>query len=195
MSAWKTGLLASLLLAVAGCAVRGPQADYWTLGATAPLPAEWNDAPAVAIGPVELPRYLDRPQIVVRLGAGRLEPASLHRWADPLDDAFGRTLAEELARRLASRRVSAYPVSPAGPPDFRVRVDVERFGGRPGEAVELIARWVLAGPKGEQLAVEREDVRMPVDGGMEAFVAAHSAAVARLAGAIAARIDAGRGEN
>jgi len=189
MSARRTGLVVCLL-AVAGCSVRSPPADYWTLAATAPLPAAWHDAPAVAIAAVELPRYLDRPQVMLRLGAGRLEPAGLHRWADPLDDAFGRALAEELARRLASRRVSAYPVAPAGRPDYRLRVDVERFDGRPGEAVELIARWVLAGADGGQLAVERVDLRVPAEGDIDGFVAAHSAAVAQLAGQIAARIEA-----
>jgi uncharacterized lipoprotein YmbA len=69
-------------------------------------------------------------------------------------------------------------------------VDVERFDGRPGEAVELIARWVLAGADGEQLAVERVDLQVPAEDGIDGFVAAHSAAVAQLAGQIAARIEA-----
>jgi uncharacterized lipoprotein YmbA len=181
--------LAAALLVV-GCSVRSPDPDFWTLDSRAPLPASWDEtAPAVEVGAVELPRYLERPAIVVRTGPERLEPAGFNRWADSLDIAFGRVLAEDLARRLASPKVTAYPLRAPFAPDYRVLVNVERFDGRPGEELALVGRWVLVrGAGGDPLAAERFDIREPADGGFEGFVAAHSDAIARLAEALAARI-------
>jgi hypothetical protein len=74
-------LVASLL--ASACSVRSPAVEYWTLAALTPAPAAWDEAgPAVAIGPVALPRHLDRPQVLVRhdVGAGRARrPAPLGR--------------------------------------------------------------------------------------------------------------------
>ena len=175
-------LLACSLMASA-CSVRSPAVDYWTLAALAPAPATLDPAaPAVAIGPVALPRYLDRPHVLVRLDPLRVEPAGQHRWADPLDEAFGRTLAANLGYSLASGRVSAYPVQPLYGVDYRVQVDVQRFDGRPGETVALTARYViLAGGDRQVLAVEQVEIGIAAGEDFAAFVGAHSAAVAELA--------------
>lgn len=170
------------------CSVRSPSVDYWTLAALAPAaPAE--GALAVAVGPVELPRHLRRPQVLVRLAHTRVEPAGLHRWAEPLDEGFGRVLAANLGRSLGSQRVSAYPVQPPYEIDYRVQVDVERFDGRPGDALALSARYViLEAAGGRVLAVERSTIEVPAGQDFAAFIGAHSAAVAELAAQIDARL-------
>lgn len=181
-------ILASFM--AAGCSVRSPGVEFWTLAALAPAPAAWNEAaPAVAIGPVELPRYLDRPQVLVRHSSARVEPAGLHRWADPLDEALGRALAVNLGRTLGSGRVSAYPVQPRYAIDYLVHVDVERFDGRPGEQLVLRVRWVIvAGSGGPALAVERSEIEVPAGDGFGSFVNAHALAAARLAAEIDAML-------
>lgn len=186
-------LAASLLVAgllASACSVRSPAVEYWTLAALTPAPAAWDEAgPAVAIGPVALPRHLDRPQVLVRHDAARVEPAGLHRWADPLDDGLGRVLAANLGRSLGSQRVSAYPVQPPYALDYRVHLDVERFDGRPGAALVLSARWVITGPAGGQaLAVERSDIEVPAGDSFASFIGAHSLAAAELAAQIDARL-------
>jgi len=181
-------LVASFL--ASACSVRSPGVEYWTLAALSPAPAAWDDAgPAVAIAPVELPRHLDRPQVLVRHDPERVVPAGLHRWADPLDDGLGRVLAVNLGRSLGSRRVSAYPVQPPYELDYRVHVDVERFDGRPGEALVLSARWVITrSAGGEVLAVERSEIEVPAGQDFASFIGAHSLAAAELAAQMAARL-------
>jgi uncharacterized protein len=174
----------------AACSVRSPAVEYWTLAAMAPAPAEWNEeAPSVAIGPVELPRYLDRPQLLIRHDPARVAPAGGHRWAGPLDEEFGRTLATNLGRTLGSRRVSAYPVQPPYEVDYRIRVDVERFDGRPGGSLALSARWVILPAAGGQvLAVGHSSIELPAGQGFASFVGAHATALAELAAQIDARL-------
>lgn len=177
-------------IAASACSVRSPGVEYWTLAALAPAPSTWDEsAPAVAIGPVEMPRHLDRPQVLVRHDASRVAPAGGHRWAGPLDEELGRTLATNLGRELGSRRVSAYPVQPPYELDYRIRMDVERFDGRPGGVLALSARWVILPGAGEQvLAVEHSMIEVPAGQGFASFIGAHSTAVAELAGRIDARL-------
>ena len=188
--------LAACLLAcsfmASACSVRSPAVDYWTLAALANAPATLDPAaPAVAIGPVELPRYLDRPQVLVRLDPSRVEPVGQHRWADPLAEGFGRALAANLGRSLGSGRVSAYPVLPHYEVDYRVHVDVQRFDGRPGGTVVLSARYVILGGLDRQvLAVEQVETEIAAGEAFASFIGAHSAAVAELATHIDANLDA-----
>ena len=42
---------------------------------------------ALGVGPVTLPSYLDRPQIVTRLESNRLDMAEFEQWAEPLQES------------------------------------------------------------------------------------------------------------
>jgi uncharacterized lipoprotein YmbA len=185
-----TWLCAALLLSA--CAARAPSAALWQLVPATGMPAAWDaDAPSVYLGPVQVPRYVDRPHVMQRVGPSRLDPEAFHRWAEPLDAAATRVLGEDLGRRLASERVLAYPEEPRLAVDYRVAVEVLRLDGRIGETVDLAARWsVLAGDSGAVLATGREDIVVPAGSDMQQFVAAHSEAVSVLAGKIAAEVRA-----
>jgi uncharacterized lipoprotein YmbA len=182
-------LLAGAALA-AGCA-RGPETRYYRLaavGTQGALPA--RPELGLAVGPIEFPRYLDRPEIVTRDGAQRLVLADGQRWAGSLRDDFSRALADELGRRLGTARVALYPSEPRFRLDYRVLVDVLAFEGVPGEAVALRARWVVAsGADGRALLAEESRIEEPVASAEYAdLVSAHAAALGRLAGAIAGGI-------
>ena len=50
----------------------------------------------VGVGPVQLPQYVNRPQIVTRTGRNELEVAPFARWGEPLEENYSRVLAENL---------------------------------------------------------------------------------------------------
>ena len=89
-------LLGVALLALSGCASSPPTRLYvvpsLTDTATAP-PLAPHDL-TLGVGPVTLPPYLDRPQIVTRAGRARLILAEFDQWAAPLQDTVARVLAE-----------------------------------------------------------------------------------------------------
>jgi hypothetical protein len=188
-----TAALAAALVGAglaAGCA-RGPGPQYYRLVATGIEPAiSARPDLGLAVGPNEFPRYLDRPEIVTRDGAQRLDFADGHRWAGSLRDDVSRVLADELGRRLGTSRVALYPNEPRFPLDYRVLVDLLAFEGAVGEAVTLRARWVVAsGKDGRALVVEESRIEEPAASPEVAdLVSAHAAALSRLAGEIAAAI-------
>jgi len=171
--------LAACCLAVAilaGCS--SPRVAYYTLNATAT-----PDAPAlvlgpVAIGPVTLPDALDRPQLVVRTGANRVEILETHRWAESLKSEIPRIIALDLAVLLKPARVSAYPQNAGLDADYRVLVDIQRIEMTAGEGVTLEALWSVRRTGGGSPKTGRTLVSEAVGAaGYDALVAAQSRAL------------------
>jgi hypothetical protein len=200
------GLIASIGLA--GCAVSDPT-QFYTLGqAAASSPtAEGVERKAnastsrsrvaatgavgIGVGPVLLPSYLDRSQIVVRPGADRVELSMFHRWAEPLADGIARTLAEEISARVPTERIVIFPWPGvvARVIQYQVVVAVLRFDGRPGGDVTLDTRWRILGRDGDELAFRRSTVIETAAGrGYEPMVAAMARALVTLGQEIAAEI-------
>ncbi|MGK0172668.1 MAG: putative lipoprotein YmbA, partial [Gammaproteobacteria bacterium] len=63
--------------------------------------------PLVRVGPISVPPYLDRPNIVTRRGANGIELAQLDSWAEPLKDNITRVLVDNLSALSPGRRIVA----------------------------------------------------------------------------------------
>lgn len=189
--------LAALLLAA--CAETQP-ATYYTLAPIAPddsagaatAPASAPFDLAVGLGPVTLPQYLDRPQIVSRSERHRLTLAEFDRWAEPIHDTVVRTLTENLSGLLGTERIVPLPNRRAWDLDYLVEVDVLRFDTDAEGNSHLAARWAIFRADGTApLLVRRTDVVRPVadhpDGAQHyaAVAAAMSACLGDLSRALA----------
>lgn len=147
---------------------------------------------AIGVGPVKLPEYLNRPQIVTRTSPGELQVAEFARWAEPLEENFTRVLAENLSMLLPASRTVAYPWDRSMRIDYQVRVDTIRFDGQPGKDVHLSARWTLLGDDGKRVLIRRQSSFCePMDRLKYAeIVSAQSRMIAQLSRRIAAAIKA-----
>jgi uncharacterized lipoprotein YmbA len=149
-------LILAVAVGLAGCA-SSPAARFYTL---TPLPAaESKQAPqaanpvSVSIAPVEVPDYLERPQIVTRDGQNELNLAEYDRWAGSLSDNMSAVLAENLGQLLGSDRVYVYPRLRLEKADYALAVRVLRLDCTPGNQVLLKAQWTLsAGAPGKEVA-------------------------------------------
>lgn len=169
-----------LACATAGCS-RSPRVTFYTLEPAAQVePSVAATAvPSVAVGPVTLPELVDRPQLVVRVAANRVDILESHRWAEPLKSEIPRLIAENLGRLLPSDRVSSNLQHAGANADYRVLLDFRRFESSPGEAVTVEAVWSLRrGTGGGALKTGRSLVREPVAAaGYDPLVAAYSRAL------------------
>ena len=153
---------------------------------------------AICVGPVMLPKYLDRPQIVTMTRTSEVKLASFHRWAEPLQDNFIRVLAENLSQLLGTDRIIIFPRESASSSDYQIMITVIRFDGEPGSDAVLSARWSIYGKGGKQeLVSKKSDISEPAGAqGYEALVSAQSRAIAGLSKEIAGAIKAfGEGES
>jgi uncharacterized lipoprotein YmbA len=195
--ALRAGFAGALLaLLVAGCLGSSPDPSFYTLSA-ASGPAG-GDALAsrpdlgLVVGPLDFPRYLDRPEIVTRDGSHRLVLADAHRWGGSLRSDILRVVADDLGRLLGTSRVAIYPSEPRFPAAFRVLLDLREFEGIPAQSVVLRVRWTIAGASdGRALAVEETRIEQPIpSASFNDLVAAESAALGTLNRQIAERIAA-----
>jgi hypothetical protein len=182
-------LICAMSLALAGCFGTSRPSRFYTLE-----PLQVRDGPGsttpevtLAVGPVELPDYVDRPQIVTRSGTNELVIAEFERWGGSLEKQISGSLVATLRVRLAPEGIAVVPwrsaVLSSGTP-YRVTVNVSRFDGVPGHSVVLQARWELrtqSGGKEELLGVKEASVTEQIDGPeYDALVAAMQRALVRL---------------
>ena len=98
---------------------------------------------SLGIGPVTIPAYLDRPQIVTLLSQNKLELADFHQWSEPLKDSVARVLAENLSKLLCTKYVVSFPLQGNRPIHFWISVDINHFEGTFGGQAKLSARWII----------------------------------------------------
>ena len=187
----------SLALALAalltGCARTTP-IQYYQLAAMgedhAPVEFAAPEAITIGLGPILIPEYLARPQIVSRTSANRLTIADRHRWAEPLAANLARVLSEDLAALLGTDRIVSHPWSRGREVDCQIKIEVLRFEGEPNDTVNLVARWQVIGQEGQVLLPERRSsFNLPATtSDQEAMVAALSRGVASFAREIAAAL-------
>lgn len=187
-----------LALALAGCS-RSPRVTFYTLEPAAPAESRSATAadPAISVGPVTLPEVVDRPQLVVRVAANRVEIMESQRWAEPLKSEIPRLVAENLGRLLGSSRVSSFLQHAGGDADYRILLDIRRFEAVPGESATVEAAWSLRRAAGGAPKTGRSLVREPMGSNdYDAMVAAYGRALlavsADLAKAVRAEAAMGR---
>ena len=189
-------ILSTALIGLAGCASTQPSRFYvLTDLASIESPHQGTtpgQGPAIGVGPVTLPKYLDRPQIATRAGRYELAFDEFERWAEPLDTNVSRALVEHLARLTPTDRIAVFPWPRGTPIDYQVTVEVAHFFGQQGGNAVLIAHWSIFREGGTEALVSRTSRFSTPSGGpqYEAMVATMGEAVAELGGEIATAIGA-----
>lgn len=188
---------ASWLLGVAvlsGCGTSQPT-RYYLLSASAPdtvqagMPGELT----IGVGPIVLPPYLDRRELVSRTSDNELGVAVYDQWAEPLSENVMRVISEDLGRRLGTDRIIRLPVKRSLRKvlamDYQVAIALRTFEKMPDGDVVLNARWVvLDGDKNELVLRRSEYSQAPAGADYAAQAAAQSQVLGRLSEEIAGSI-------
>lgn len=110
----------------------------------------------IGLGPVRLPAYLDRSEIVTRIESNRLELSDRDKWAEPLESNFRRVLAKDLAAGMMNAQVVQFPWYATTRLDYKVEVNVDRFERDASGNTHLIARWTIRDGATDQLLAQRD---------------------------------------
>lgn len=158
-------LLAGVLLLAAGCGRSSPTRFYLLTPRPAQNPVPAAAPLAVGVGPVELPDYLDRTQILTRAGDHEIRFAEYDHWAGSLKNNIAYVMAENLSQRLGLEAVYTYPWRAAVRVGVQVSVSVVRLDADPGGNAVLETRWTLLGDEGRRVLFTRKSAfRTPVAG-------------------------------
>jgi uncharacterized protein len=138
----------------------------------------------VLLDHVEIPRYLDRSQIVKSSENYRLDVKSNDWWGEPLSPMIRRVLREELAQRLPQSTVLGSGASGSVSPDATIDLDLQRLDEDASGNVVLQAQATLT-LKGRKAPVVRS-FQYSVPSPAAASPAAATSAAATSAGEVSA---------
>jgi len=135
-----------LALSVAGCRT-SPSARYYVLSAKprqqAPLEGAVGGELTIGVNPVEIPEYLNRTQMVTRIGDGGARIDEFDRWAEPLDDAIERLIVEYLTAGLDTEHVVVRPTRGFHRFDYIVTANVVSFDVWQDGSMLVDIRWAI----------------------------------------------------
>ncbi len=176
---WRTAVLIGILglFCVSGCA-GSKKTNFFVLfplSAPSATSGSWNSNTSVGVGPVTIPEYLNRPQIVTRPGKNEVSLAEFNRWAESLEVSIPRVIAENLSTLLDTDRVYTFPWR-GSPPEYQIRIEILQFDGNTSGNIELLARLTLL-KDGTATRINRHKfyIKKPIAGqGYEGMVSAMS---------------------
>ncbi len=188
--------LSLFVVILTGCA-SSPSSKFYQLNPVQNKTSASDVSPynslVIVIGPVLIPDYLDRPQIVTRSGKNELKLSEFDRWAGSLESDVTRVLVEDISSLLPADLFSVVRWTPylegQVPASYRVEVLVDRFEGTPGDSVLLKAQWGVFAANRSLLLKRESLIREQINGSSyDALVAAMSSALERLSRDIAGGI-------
>ncbi|HTY55540.1 MAG TPA: PqiC family protein [Candidatus Binataceae bacterium] len=152
--------LTALIALSAGCSVLSPQEDrtrYFVLTPTsqsssaAAEPSVAGHELSIGLGPITLPRYLQRPEVITRLNDTEFSVADHDRWGEPLDASVSRVLTQDLSSDLPNSQIVQFPWSKKIALDYRISVDFSRLERAADGKTMVQALWTIRTGKDNQL--------------------------------------------
>ncbi|RTZ66878.1 MAG: hypothetical protein DSZ29_02155 [Aquificaceae bacterium] len=135
---------------------------FYSLSSLPPVTAS-NAKLRIGVGPVEIPRLLNRPQIISRKNSNEIKMAENHQWGGSYKEEIIQSLTDNLSVLLKTNSVEQYPWKFSFKPSYQVRINIERFDGEIGKNVTLKARWRLL-KQNKEILVKQTLINTPVHG-------------------------------
>jgi uncharacterized lipoprotein YmbA len=188
-------LLGAVLAVLTGCGTTAPSRLYTLTSLTSSGEETHVFTNAyrisVEVGPVQLPKYLNRPQIITRLSPNKIQIADFDRWAEPLKDNVLRVLVENLSHLLWDDHIAVIPWTGSTSANYRVSVNIIRFDGQLGKDVFLMAGWTIHDIENNSIRLaKRSRLKAPSGPSYDAMVSSKSRLLADLSQEIAEGIRA-----
>ncbi len=188
-------LMLGVLLAVLSGCTASPHSRFYLLSPLDTTDPQINPSAeerclSIGIGPIRIPDYFDRPQIVTRGPAGEITLAEFDRWGEPVKENLTRTLAKNLSVLLCTDSIVFFPWRGGIPIDYRIEMEVLRLDGSLGGNVSLEAWWVILNGNGKKMLLFKKSNITEAVGGQDykSLVAAKGRAIGHLSRDIASAI-------
>lgn len=192
MNRLPTLLSLALVAALLGACGTSPPVRYYSLEPA--VVAGSGDGPGARIlgfGPLRMPDYLKRSQIVTRGAGAEMEVHELARWVEPVDKAMHRMVAANLDAQLEGVVVVGYPYFESLRIEYVVLGQVERFDSDATGQVVLEVQWALLSDQRKALIAPqraRYEARAADPGDPDAIARAMNAALERFSDDIATQL-------
>ena len=143
----KYTFLSFLTFLILGCAKSSKPVEYYMLDASVGIDnnqtLKGDEGPMIGLGPIRLPEYLDRFQMVVAVSENKYKLIDGHRWAEKLDQNISLALFKTLPSQLGTDRMIRYPWPQRSGVDFQVKIDILELNVDQDGQSQLVAQWSI----------------------------------------------------
>jgi uncharacterized protein len=117
----------------------------------------------IGVGPVKIPEYQDRPQIVTQDKERMLKFAQFDRWGEPLDLEMTRLIGENLAVMLPETKFTLYPWNSSIPVKYQVVVEIVQLDSELDKDLFVVAQWlVIDAQNAKTMIIKRSEFRQSI---------------------------------
>lgn len=146
-------ILAAGALAACGSS---PPVNYYNLEPVAAgTSVVKTDVPILSVGPLRVPEYLSRPQLVTRGPGSSMIIDDFNRWAEPLDHSIHRVVSGNIDNLMDRLIVVAFPTSSLIDVNYRLLGTIERFDVDEGGQAVLVVQWGVGDTEGTSVVPAR----------------------------------------
>ena len=137
-----------LALLASGCMRNSGPVQFYMLNADSGVAdtvrvSAAGQGPVIGLGPIRIPEYLNRPQMIVAVADNQYRLFEDHRWAERLDQNISLALFKALPRQLGTDRIVRFPWSQRQVVDYQVGIDILEFNVNASGQSRLIAQWFI----------------------------------------------------
>ena len=117
----------------------------------------------IGVGPVKIPEYQDRPQIVTQDKEKMLKFAQFDRWGEPLDLGMTRLIRENLAVMLPEAKFTLYPWNSSVPVKYQVVVEIVQLDSDLDKDLFIVAQWLVIDVQNTKtIIIKRSEFRQSI---------------------------------
>jgi len=117
----------------------------------------------IGVGPVKIPDYLDRPQMVTRNKNNTLSFAQFDRWGESMDFALERLVNKNLSLMLPGVPLEMFPWNLILTVKYQVIMDVVQLESRLDQDLNLVVQWSIIDLEEKKMVfIKRSEFRQPV---------------------------------
>ena len=135
------------VLALGGCisASSTPSPRFYMLHTTDKASAALEMAPNVVIevGPVKIPEYQNRPQMVAQDKDQMITFSEFDRWGEPLNSSIAQFVSQNFSVMLPGANLQIYPANLAIPIGYQVILDVLQLESQLDKDMFLVVQWSI----------------------------------------------------
>lgn len=127
------------------------------------VPNPVNSAVFIGVGPVKIPEYHNRPQMVTQDKEKMIKFAQFDRWGESLNIGMERIIGEGLLGMLPGAQVVLYPWNQSIEVKYKVVIDIIRFDSELDKDLLLVAQWMVIDVQdSETLTIKRSEFRKSI---------------------------------
>ena len=106
---------------------------------------------SIGLGPITLPRYLQRSEVITRLNDNEFSASDNDRWGEPLEASVARVLTQDLNSDLPNSQIVPFPWSKKTALDYKISVEFSRLERTADGKTVVQALWSVRTGNDKQL--------------------------------------------